>query len=120
MCSHGHSQQQTANSSYPVSNAGAGNKWIKSLTKDRLGTFLGGHFSDVNLSSVLFTHKLDSKDHVKLEVWSAPGRSKPGFEEAMKQEFKEAKKGDSFGPSCEWLCQQRCTEHEPDLFHRGM
>jgi alpha-mannosidase len=101
MCSHNRPAAATA-SEYPVSNAGAGEKWIKSLTQNRLGTFLGGHFAGVNLSSVLFTHRLDGEEHVQLQVWSAPGRDKPGFEEAMKQEFKPAKKGDRFGPSCEW------------------
>jgi alpha-mannosidase len=111
MCSHQHSTNMTPHE-YPVSNLGAGEKWIKSLTRNRLGTFLGGHFADVNLSSVLFTHKLDSDEHVKLQVWSAPGRSKPGFEEAMKQEFKHAKKGDRFGPSCECSYSQRCLRQE--------
>ena len=60
---------------------------------------VGGLFSDVNLSSVLFIHRLDDQEHVKLEVWSAPGRSKPSFEEAMKQTFKPAKKRISLGPS---------------------
>ena len=71
------------------------------LTQSRLGTFHGGHFADVNLSSVLFTHRIDNREHVQLEVWSAPGLTKPTFEEALKQKFKPAKKGDSFGPSCE-------------------
>ena len=60
---------------------------------------VGGHFSDINLSSVLYIHRLDDSEHVKLELWSAPGLSKPSFEEAMKQTFKPAKKGVSLGPS---------------------
>ncbi|TFK68127.1 glycoside hydrolase family 38 protein [Pluteus cervinus] len=68
--------------SYPQLNFGPGNKWIKGLTRDRLNNFEGGHFSDVNLTSVLFTHRLDGPEFVKLQVWSAPGRTKPGFEEA--------------------------------------
>ncbi|EKM48306.1 glycoside hydrolase family 38 protein [Phanerochaete carnosa HHB-10118-sp] len=48
---------------------------------------------------MLFTHRVDDSHRVKLEVWSAPGLSKPLFQEAMKQNFKPAKKGDSFGPS---------------------
>ena len=60
---------------------------------------VGGHFSDVNLSTVLFTHRLDGPEHVKLQVWSAPGLSKPTFEEAMKQTFKPARKGLTLGPS---------------------
>ncbi|THH17029.1 hypothetical protein EW146_g3709 [Bondarzewia mesenterica] len=97
---HGHPHHPQ--SSYPEQNYGPGAKWIKNLTKDRLGTFSGGHFSDSNLSSVLFTKRIDDQEHVKLQVWSAPGMSKPTFEEAMKQEFKPAKKGDSFGPSFEF------------------
>ena len=108
-CHHGHSHspappQAGASASYPKENHGPGAKWIKHLTQNRLGTFNGGHFSDVNLSSVMFTHRLDNEDHVRLEVWSAPGLSKPLFKEAVKQKFKPAKKGDSFGPSCSSLC----------------
>jgi alpha-mannosidase len=60
---------------------------------------VGGHFSNINLSSVLFTHRLDDSEHVKLEVWSAPGLSKPSFGEATKQTFKPVRKGISLGPS---------------------
>ncbi|KIJ30485.1 glycoside hydrolase family 38 protein [Sphaerobolus stellatus SS14] len=84
---------------YPELNFSPGNKWVKGLTKNRINTMTQGHFSNVNLSSVLFADRRDDAEHVKLEVWSAPGRTKPGFEEAIKQKFKPAKKGDSFGPS---------------------
>ncbi|KAG5338321.1 hypothetical protein C0989_007559 [Termitomyces sp. Mn162] len=77
---------------YPELNYTAGDKWIKSLTKDRIGKFHGGRYSDINLSSVLFTHRIYNSEHVKLQVWSAPGLEKPTFEEAMKQKFKPAKK----------------------------
>ncbi|KAI1787087.1 glycoside hydrolase family 38 protein [Ganoderma leucocontextum] len=103
----GHSHHHAEPSNYPKENSGPGAKWIKHLTQNRLGTFNGGHFSDVNLSSVLFTHRIDNQEHVKLEVWSAPGLTKPSFEEAMKQKFKPARKGENFGPSCE--C--RVTNH---------
>ncbi|KAH8829151.1 glycosyl hydrolases family 38 N-terminal domain-containing protein [Flagelloscypha sp. PMI_526] len=93
MCSH------ASSSSYPTQNLDPGNKWIKHLTRNRTGTFVGGHYSGYNLTSVLFTHRLDNKEHVRLQVWSAPGLTKPSFEEAMKQTFKPAQKGDSFGPS---------------------
>ncbi|KIJ61767.1 glycoside hydrolase family 38 protein [Hydnomerulius pinastri MD-312] len=86
-------------SQYPELNYGTGAKWIKNLTQNRLSTFVGGHFQDVNLSSVLFTHRADGPDFVDLQVWSAPGLTKPLFKEAMQQTFKPAKKGDSFGPS---------------------
>jgi alpha-mannosidase len=85
---------------YPETNLSAGPKWIKHLNQDRLNQFVGGHFSPVNVSALLFIHRKDDEKHVKLQVWSAPDRSKPSFAEAMKQKFKPAKKGDQFGPSC--------------------
>lgn len=94
MCSHSQNQKH-----YPELNYGSGAKWIKSLTQNRLSTFLGGHFENVNLSSVLYIHHVDDPHNVSLQVWSAPGLTKPSFREAMKQDFKPAKKGDSFGPS---------------------
>lgn len=65
----------------------------------------GGHFSGYNLSELMFAHRLDDDKHVKLEVWSAPGQSKPTFDEAKKQKYKPAKKGEEFGPS--WVCRLR-------------
>ncbi|RXW22273.1 hypothetical protein EST38_g3570 [Candolleomyces aberdarensis] len=78
--------------SYPELNYTPGAKWVKHLTQGRLGTFQGGHYSDVNLSSILFTHREDGPEYVKMKVWSAPGLSKPTFEEAMQQKFRTAKK----------------------------
>lgn len=106
--SHSHMPRAAESSSkdeYPTLNFEPGAKWIKNLTRDRLNTFLGGHFSNVNLSSVLFVHRLDGPNHVKLQVWSAPGLTKPTFEAAMRQKFRPAKKGESFGPSCECSMQ---------------
>jgi alpha-mannosidase len=85
---------------YPERGTGPGAKWIKSITNDRAGQFTGGHYSGLDLSTVLFTERLDDKKHVNLKVWSAPGRSKPTFEEAMSKKFKPASKGNYFGPSC--------------------
>lgn len=101
---HGAQSENATKNEYPTLNFEPGAKWIKSLTRNRLDTFTGGHFSQVNLTSVLFIHRLDSESHVQLQVWSAPGLSKPTFQEAMQQTFKPAKKGDSFGPSC--MCTQ--------------
>ncbi|KAI0085525.1 glycoside hydrolase family 38 protein [Irpex rosettiformis] len=89
----------SSSTDYPYLNYGSGSKWIKHLTQNRLGTFNGGHFSDVNLSAMLFSHRLDDQHHVKLQVWSAPGLTKPSFKEAIKQKFRPARKGESFGPS---------------------
>jgi alpha-mannosidase len=91
--------QTESHSDYPEHNFSPGAKWIKSLTRDRTANFSGGHFSDVNLSSVLFTHRLDDSKHVQLQRWSAQGISKPTFQEAVKQDFQPAKKGESIGPS---------------------
>ena len=88
-------------SEYPVTNYGAGAKWVKNLTQDRINQFTGGHFSDVNLSKALYSERLDDDKHVILELWSAPGLTKPTFEEAMKQKFRKAGKGETLGPSCE-------------------
>ncbi|PPR01817.1 hypothetical protein CVT24_001681 [Panaeolus cyanescens] len=77
---------------YPEQNYGAGAKWIKNLTRDRLGGFNGGHYSDVNLAAVLFEKRIDDAEHVQLKVWSAPGLTKPTFEEAIQQKFRTAKK----------------------------
>ncbi|KAJ6623283.1 glycosyl hydrolases family 38 N-terminal domain-containing protein [Mycena sp. CBHHK59/15] len=127
-CHHSHSRprQQAATPAYPALNCGSGAKWIKNLTKDRcgrsgsisenlrytlpaaspvgsspapeiprglhrIGPFNGGHFG----TSILVELTTGCR-------WSAPGLSKPTFAEAMKQEFKEAHKGDAFGPS--WVC----------------
>lgn len=74
---------------------------MKTITQDRLNNFVGGRYASHNLAAVLFLHRLDDAKHVQLEVWSAPGKTKPTFEEAMKQKFRAANKGESFGPSCE-------------------
>ncbi|KAI0270408.1 alpha-mannosidase [Gloeopeniophorella convolvens] len=95
----GHTHTHGPQTDYPEHNYSPGAKWIKNLTKDRIGIFSGGHFADVNLSSVLFTHRLDDSEHIQLERWSAPGLTKPSFEEAVKQKFEPAKKGESIGPS---------------------
>lgn len=107
--SHGTSPQFALNSNnasgshYDQQNYTPGAKWIKDLTKNRLGTFEGGHFSSVNLSSVMYDQRVDDEKLIELKAWSAPGLTKPPFEEAMKKEFKKAKKGDFFGPSCRRL-----------------
>ncbi len=88
-----------ANSEYARTTFGVGAKWVKNLSKDRLGTFLDGRYGDVNLGSVLFTERIDDNKHIKLKVWDA-GRTKPSFQEAVKQHFVNISKGYAFGPSC--------------------
>ncbi|KAF8155248.1 glycoside hydrolase family 38 protein [Mycena galopus ATCC 62051] len=114
-------QTQKQTHTYPTLNPSSGAKWIKSLTQSRLGQFNGGHFGDVNLGSVLYERKEDSEKYVKLEVWSAPGLTKPSFAEAMKQQFKPAHKGDSFGPSWTnhwWKVALKIPQEEFDQYER--
>lgn len=53
----------------------------------------------IALSLLEFIARTDSYDHVKMEVWHAPGRSKPTFEEAKRKHYRPLKKGERFGPS---------------------
>lgn len=53
---------------YPELNHGSSAKRIKRLTKDTIGGFNGGRYSDLDLASVLYTHLLDDQEHVKLKV----------------------------------------------------
>ncbi|KAI0249693.1 hypothetical protein BJV78DRAFT_1078265, partial [Lactifluus subvellereus] len=52
---------------YPERNCSPGAKQIKGLTRDRTGNFARCHFSDVNLSSVLFTRRLDDPKLIELQ-----------------------------------------------------
>ena len=68
-----------AKDQYPELNLGSGAKWIKHLTRDRINNFTGGRWGDLNLSHVLYTHRIDNEEHVKLQVyvefdsgWSVP------------------------------------------------
>jgi alpha-mannosidase len=97
----GHTHSETRSDDYPQLTFSPGAKWIKGLTRDRTGNFSGGHFADVNLSSVLYTHRLNDSDHIELQRWSAPALTKPTFAEALSHDFEPAKKGESIGPSCE-------------------
>lgn len=68
-CHHDSTMDAHNGTPYPRTNFSAGAKWIKNLTRDRLNNFNGGHFSDVNLSAVMFIHRIDNEEHVKLEVY---------------------------------------------------
>lgn len=74
-----------------------------------LDQFIGGHFSDVNLSALLYAHRIDDEKHITIESWSAPGLSKPLFAEAKKQKYKPAHKGEMFGPS--WVRRLALITH---------
>lgn len=72
---------------------------IRSILERRLGEFIGGQYGKYNLSSFLFEGNTDEKPYVSLEKWSPEPGEKPTFEEAKRQKYTEAKKGDRFGPS---------------------
>lgn len=78
---------------------------LKGITDKRLHLFTGGHFASQNLSSILERQRIDDASNVQMRVWSAPGESKPGFVEAIrnfdagKDECKPYHKGDVLGPS---------------------
>ena len=55
--------------------------------------------SKYNLSSVLFEARTDKSDAISIERWDPKTGEKPGFDEAVKQVYRPAKKGDQFGPS---------------------
>ncbi|GAA5834834.1 hypothetical protein JCM9279_007122 [Rhodotorula babjevae] len=95
---------------YPVVNHDPKAVHFRGLTLGRLDQFEGGNFA--NITSVLFKHRLDDKDHVSLEYWSSPGREKTPFKEAIRKPFKHAAKGLSLGPSWtnHWF---RITLHIP-------
>ncbi|KAK4688271.1 alpha-mannosidase, partial [Tremellales sp. Uapishka_1] len=111
-------QQAMTSKAYPQRTSETRYKSLGSL-RGRLDQFHGGHYASTNLSALMFAHNLDDADHVKLEVWSAPGRSKPGFDEAKKQVYRPAKKGQEFGPSF-GLCVDGKSEVEFDCSGEAM
>jgi alpha-mannosidase len=45
--------------------------------------------------------RLDDSKYIQLRDGAPNGLSKPAFQEALKQDFQPAKKGESIGPSCD-------------------
>lgn len=76
---------------------------IRGITVERCEKFLSRNFySDVNLRSQLYKDREDSKDHIKLRVYSVPDLKRVTFEKAKEGDYKKAERGDTFGPS--WVC----------------
>ncbi|KAJ1934148.1 Glycoside hydrolase, 38 vacuolar alpha mannosidase [Kickxella alabastrina] len=70
------------------------------ITRSRVNNFMSDNqWKDVNIQATLYDMCISGEPHIKLEVWSAPGQDRPSFEHAVKQEFRPAKVGQSFGPS---------------------
>lgn len=68
----------------------------------RLDLFTGGHYVDFNLSSALARTRLSGDEHINMQVWSAPGMSKPTFEQAivhLQSDYRPYRVGDWLGKS---------------------
>ncbi|PKY21567.1 hypothetical protein RhiirB3_409571 [Rhizophagus irregularis] len=73
---------------------------VRGITVDRCEKFISrNYYSDVNLRSQLYKDREDSKDYIKLHVYSVPHLKRITFKEAVKGEYKKAERGDHFGPS---------------------
>lgn len=71
----------------------------RGVEERRLNEFVGGQWSQWNLSAALFEHRTDDEDVISMGVWEPKALTKPTFDEAVKQDYKPIKKGYSFGPS---------------------
>lgn len=77
-------------------------KQIHNIYRERLRMFTGqGQYKKQGLMNRLYDARLSGSPEIELSVWSAPKLSRPTFDEATKKEneYRKAKKGDSFGPS---------------------
>lgn len=72
-------------------------------TDTRLDKFFSSPYASQHLDSLLERARYKGSDHVTLTFWSAPGDTKPGFEEAVDKlengQGQELKLGHVFGPS---------------------
>lgn len=92
----------TSAASYPKLAERPKGKQIHHIYRDRLRQFTdNGQYKQQGLMAKLYDDRLSGEPHIRLEVWDAPGQSRPTFEEATSKdnEYKPAKKGDWFGPS---------------------
>ncbi|KAK3054427.1 Glycoside hydrolase, 38 vacuolar alpha mannosidase [Extremus antarcticus] len=77
-------------------------KQIHNIYRERLRMFTGqGQYREQSLRGKLYDARLSGSPEITLHVWSAPKLSRPTFDEATKKdnEYRTAKKGESFGPS---------------------
>ncbi|KAL8280086.1 hypothetical protein RQP46_007416 [Phenoliferia psychrophenolica] len=93
------SQATSGGPLYPVRSNGPQPMHFRGLTLGRLDRFEGGEYAGINLTSALYEARTDSSEYISIESWSSPGRTKTPFNEAIRQKFKPAAKGDEFGPS---------------------
>ncbi|PGH18153.1 hypothetical protein AJ80_04540 [Polytolypa hystricis UAMH7299] len=89
-----------AMSSYPTLAKRPVGQQIKSIYQERLRQFTAtGQYEKQSLPSKYHEATNDDEEHVKLSVYSVPDLARPSFKEATSNDFKPAKRGDSFGPS---------------------
>lgn len=73
-------------------------KYHKEITLERISQFISrGYYSKDNLVSCL--NKKSTTDGICIAAYEVPALERIPFEQAVKQEFKPAKVGDSFGPT---------------------
>lgn len=71
---------------------------VRSLISSRLDLLDDSvQYNNVNLNGMLDHERTEAG--VLLQKWSAPGMTRPLFDEAVKNQFMPVKKGDKFGPS---------------------
>lgn len=59
---------------YPLLSSGPKPLHFRGLTLGRLDKFESGPYT--NIRNVLYEERIDSEDHIQLEYWSSPGRTK--------------------------------------------
>ncbi|WPH01047.1 glycoside hydrolase family 38 protein [Acrodontium crateriforme] len=87
---------------YPQLAARPVGKQIHNIMRDRLNQFRdNGQYREQGLLPKIINDRLEGDNHIKLEVWDAPGLNRPTFKNATKKanEYREAHKGEWFGPS---------------------
>ncbi|KAJ1736353.1 Glycoside hydrolase, 38 vacuolar alpha mannosidase [Coemansia sp. Benny D160-2] len=71
-----------------------------SISKGRIQAFLQeGQWEDVNINSVLYDARVSAEPYVRMEAWSAPDQSRPGFAQAAQQTYSAISVGHTFGNS---------------------
>ncbi|KAF2099330.1 hypothetical protein NA57DRAFT_37910 [Rhizodiscina lignyota] len=112
-------------SHYPKLAAGPKGKQITNIYRDRLRQFTdGGQYYAQGLMDKIVEAKASGDDHVKLQVYSPKGQSRPSFKEATSNKFQSTHVGESFGPSwsTHWFKVQiavpsQLRKHEHIEFH---
>ncbi len=87
---------------YPTLSTSANASLLKGITDRRLGLFIKGHFASQNLSSILERQRVSGEEWVRMTVWSAPGETKPSFQEVQESLLASTqayKLGHKLGPS---------------------